>query len=68
MSDTEDAYAETLDADLHEIRGALFDDTLAVLSPPDPICLGDTVSVQDAVDAPSSPRRTRIAANISIAR
>ena len=51
MSDTEDAYAETLDADLREIRGALFDDTLAVLSPPDPVCVAETVTVQDAVDA-----------------
>src|SRR5262249_755159 len=50
MSDAEDAYTETLDADLHEIKGALFDDTLAVLSPPDPVCLRETVTVQDAVD------------------
>ena len=60
MSDTEDAYAETLDADLHEIRGALFDDTLAVLSPPDPICLGDMVSVQDAVDAMVARRQAGV--------
>src|SRR5262249_21119261 len=60
MSDTEDAYAETLDADLHEIRGALFDDTLAVLSPPDPICLPETVSVQEAVDAMVARRQAGV--------
>ena len=36
MSDAEDEYSETIDTDLRAIRGALFDDTLAVLSPPDP--------------------------------
>ena len=51
MSDTEDAYSETLDADLREIRGALFDDTLAVLSPPEPVCVPESVTVQEAVNA-----------------
>ena len=60
MSDAEDAYAETLDTDLHEIRGALFDDTLAVLSPPDPVCVLETVSVQEAVDAMVARRQAGV--------
>jgi CBS domain-containing protein len=49
MTDT-DAYSETLDADLREIRGALFDDTLAVLAPPEPIRVREDVMVQEAVN------------------
>lgn len=51
MSDTDDEYSETLDSDLREIRGAIFDDTLALLSPPEPVCVRETVSVQEAVNA-----------------
>lgn len=51
MSDADDEYGETLDSDLREIRGAIFDDTLALLSPPEPVCVRDTVTVQDAVQA-----------------
>jgi CBS domain-containing protein len=51
MSDVDDEYAETLDQDLREIRGALFDDTLAVLSPPEPVCVSERVTVQEAVKA-----------------
>jgi CBS domain-containing protein len=50
MTDT-DAYSEALDADLREIRGALFDDTLAVLAPPEPVCVRDNVMVEEAVRA-----------------
>jgi CBS domain-containing protein len=50
MTDT-DAYSETLDSDLREIRGALFDDTLAVLAPPEPVCVRDTIMVEEAVHA-----------------
>lgn len=46
-----DEYSEALDRDLREIRGALFDDTLAVLTPPEPVCVRETMSVQDAVAA-----------------
>jgi CBS domain-containing protein len=51
MSDAEDAYSESLDTDLREIRGALFDDTLAVLAPPEPVCVRESVTVQEAVTA-----------------
>jgi CBS domain-containing protein len=47
MSD--DEYSETLDQDIKEIRGALFDDTLAVLSAPEPLCVPGSRSVQDVV-------------------
>jgi CBS domain-containing protein len=46
-----DDYSEEFDADLREIRGALFDDTVAVLSPREPACIREHVSVQEAVNA-----------------
>ncbi|MBI2216595.1 MAG: CBS domain-containing protein [Candidatus Rokubacteria bacterium] len=51
MSDVDDEYMERLDQDLREIRGALFDDTLAVLSPAEPVCVSERVTVQEAVKA-----------------
>jgi len=48
----EEFTAETeaaIESEIREIRGALFDDTIAVLSPAAPICLPATVTVQDAV-------------------
>lgn len=51
MSDADDEYGETLDSDLREIRGVIFDATLALLSPPEPVCVHDTVTVQEAVNA-----------------
>jgi CBS domain-containing protein len=56
MSDAEDAYAETFDNDFREIRGARFDDTLLddtleVLAPPEPVCVRESVTVREAVNA-----------------
>ncbi len=48
---TGDEYSETVEQDLRQVGGALFDDTLAVLSPPEPVVVRDAVSVHDAVKA-----------------
>jgi CBS domain-containing protein len=42
MTDIED--------ELQEIKGALLDDTLATLSPADPVCLPATATVHEAID------------------
>jgi CBS domain-containing protein len=60
MSDAEDEYSETIDTDLRAIRGALFDDTLAVLSPPDPVCVPESVTVKVAVDAMLARRQAGV--------
>ena len=60
MSDAEDEYSETIDTDLRAIRGALFDDTLAVLSPPEPVCVGESVTVQAAVEAMLARRQAGV--------
>ena len=49
MSDAMDEYSETLDQDLRAIRGALLDDTLAVLTPPEPLCVRESSTVKDVV-------------------
>src|SRR4029453_14441193 len=51
----EDEYSATIDDDLtktddlRETSGALLNDTIAVLSPAEPICLSDTAPGQEAV-------------------
>ena len=60
MSDAMDEYGETLDRDRREIRGALLDDTLAVLTPAEPICVRESVSVKDAVTAMVARRQASV--------
>lgn len=50
MNQFEDEYSTEIEGELHEIRGALFDDTIAVLSPGVPICLGEGATVREAVE------------------
>lgn len=50
MTDFEDVDREAVESELQEIRGALFDDRVAVLGPAEPICMRETASVQEAVE------------------
>jgi CBS domain-containing protein len=50
MTDFEDVDRETVESELQEIRGALFDDTVAMLSPAEPVCLRETATVQEAIE------------------
>src|SRR5262245_61415918 len=50
MADFEDVDRETVEGELQEIRGALFDDTVAVLGPAEPVCLRETATVQEAIE------------------
>ena len=50
MGEFEDEYsAASLEGEVRETRGALVNDTIAVLSPAEPICLRETATVRDAV-------------------
>lgn len=49
MSDSADEYAGEIEGELREVRGALFNDTIAVLGPAEPICLRGTATVHEAV-------------------
>jgi CBS domain-containing protein len=51
MTDFADEYEAEIESELREIRGALLDDTIALLSPADPICLRETASVYEAVQS-----------------
>jgi hypothetical protein len=39
MADFDDVDPSMVESDLHEIRGALLNDTIAVLGPAEPVCL-----------------------------
>ncbi len=57
----EDEYSATIDEsltktdDLRDSSDALLNDTIAVLAPAQPLCLGETATVHDAVDKAGSP-------------
>jgi CBS domain-containing protein len=48
MTDFEEHNVE-VESELREIRGALFNDTIATLAPAEPICLRETATVHEAV-------------------
>lgn len=50
MSDFDDIEVGDTEGELHEIRGALLNDTIRVLGPAEPICLPETATVADAID------------------
>lgn len=49
MGEYEDERSAELESEVQEIRGALLDDTIAALGPAEPICLGETATVHEAV-------------------
>lgn len=51
MEEFSDIERGEIEEELKEIRGALFNDTIAILEPAEPICLQPTASVHDAVQA-----------------
>jgi CBS domain-containing protein len=50
MTDFDAMDPGTVESELQEIRGALFDDTVAMLSPAEPVCLRETATVQEAIE------------------
>jgi len=50
MADFDDIDRETIESESAEIRGALFNDTIALLSPAEPICLAETATVHEAIE------------------
>jgi CBS domain-containing protein len=51
MTDFAEDHAGEVESELREIRGALLDDTIALLSPADPLCLRESASVYEAVQS-----------------
>jgi CBS domain-containing protein len=50
MSDFDDIEATDVEGELQEIRGALFNDTIQMLGPAEPICLPESAPVSDAIE------------------
>ena len=50
MADFDDIDPSMVESDLREIRGALLNDTIAVLGPAEPVCLPETATVQEAIE------------------
>lgn len=61
MSDFDDDSTE-IEGELQQIRGALLDDTIAVLSPAVPICLAQSATVHEAVRAMLERRQAAVVA------
>jgi CBS domain-containing protein len=56
----EDEYSATIDDDLRSTRGALLGDTIAVLTPAEPICLAETATVHEAIQSMLSRRQAGV--------
>jgi len=50
MSEFDAIDPDQIEGELHEIRGALFNDTIMALGPADPICLRETATVSEAIE------------------
>ena len=50
MSDFDEIEATDVEGELQEIRGALFNDTIQMLGPAEPICLPESAPVSDAIE------------------
>src|SRR5512145_518662 len=62
MSEFYEEHAREIEGDLHEIRGALLSDTIAILAPAAPVCLRETATVHEAVQAMLSHRQAGVLA------
>jgi CBS domain-containing protein len=60
MTDYEDEYSAQIEAEQQEIRGALLDDTIGVLSPAAPICLPARATVHEAVEQMRARRQAAV--------
>ena len=60
MSEIEEEYSAGLEEELHEIKGALLNDTIRTLGPDEPLCVTETVSVGEAVASMMAMRRAAV--------
>jgi CBS domain-containing protein len=50
MTDFDETDPDVVESELFEIRGALLNDQIAVLSPAEPVCLRESATVQEAIE------------------
>ena len=51
---------DAVESELHEIRGALLNDTIAVLGPAEPVCLREAATVQEAIEGMLAHRQAGV--------
>ena len=60
MTDFDDIDPDVVESEVHEIRGALLNDKIAVLGPAEPVCLRETATVQEAIERMLSRRQAGV--------
>lgn len=60
MSDFEDEYSESLEAEFHKLEGALLNDAVNLLAPSEPIRLSPTSTVDEAITKMLANRRAAV--------
>lgn len=60
MSDFEDEYSESLEAEFHKLEGALLNDAVNLLAPSEPIRLPPTATVDEAITKMLANRRAAV--------
>ncbi len=60
MSGSDEEYRAALEEEFREIKGALLNDTIRALGPDEPLCLPQTVSVEEAVASMMAMRRAAV--------
>jgi CBS domain-containing protein len=60
MTDFDPGETDMVESELHEIRGALLNDKVAVLGPAEPVCLRETAMVQEAIERMLSRRQAGV--------
>lgn len=60
MSDFEDEYSESLEAEFHKLEGALLNDAVNLLAPSEPIRLSPTATVDEAITKMLANRRAAV--------
>jgi len=60
LSEFQDEYSEALAADLRKLEGALFDDTVKLLAPSEPLRFSPGATVQEAIAAMVANRRAAV--------
>lgn len=60
MTEFDDEYSAALEGESREVRGALLNDTIMTLTPAEPICLRETATVREAVQAMLARRQAGV--------
>jgi CBS domain-containing protein len=60
MTDFDETDPSMVESELQEIRGALFNDQIAVLGPAEPVCLREAATVQEAIERMLARRQASV--------